>query len=555
MPVFALGAEQRLGDVDVSVEPLPVEGTNDGAGRARIAIAVITLAISACMLFIHLDHYALWDDESLVALIGEGVWRTGDTSAINGNNIVAYRDGLLLKGLKDRSSPPLQYYIVAPFVGLLGPHAWAVRLPMAMMGMGCVGLMLWWLWVDGADAPAWTLFALALVGNVSFFLYFRQCRYYGPSMLLITAMAFVWTHLKSRRSVAVLSTILLFLLAANYMGYAACVAMLSVDYFVWGRKRRWLGWRDWVIILLPQIVVGSVVIWIWNPSSINENGVHGSWIADRLLLLWWGLRDGALCEYGATLLLVAAPFVAIFGRKIALARATVALAMGIMVITLVSPQKTHGTIASDVRYLSALLPLYIGVEVLTLRAVLGRWRRWKWAIAAPAACVLFGTNFLQGTWFCNPALALPMRSTIGLFAEELADPPPDPYTAAAAWINANVPAGASIFVLPDFRCYPLMFHAPKAVYAWQLDDKAVAAFPALPAIDFNDHALPDYIMIFGDVAKPGTSVTLDGMISYPEVATLNVFGRDLFRPELFMRIFRPLPGFDPAVYGVRIYKR
>jgi hypothetical protein len=523
---------------------------------ARIAIAAIALAISAGMLFIHLDHYALWDDESLVALIGQGVWRTGDTTAINGDNIVAYRDGLLLKGLKDRSSPPLQYYIVAPFVGLLGPHAWAVRLPMAMMGVACVGLMFWWLWMDRADVQTWVLLALALVGNVSFFLYFRQCRYYGPSMLLLTATAFVWTHLHARRSVIILSAILVLLLTANYLTYAACAAMLLVDYVFWERKRRRLDWLDWIIVLLPQIVFGSLVVWIWNPASINETAVQGSWLADRLQLLWWNLRDAALCEYGATALLIAAPFFAFFGRKTGVARATAALAVGIVALTLVSPQKTQDAMAAGIRYLSSMLPLYIAVEVLTLRAICGRWTRaMSWVIGIPAACILFGTNALQGTWLSGAALISPMRSSIGLFAEELADPPPDPYTVTAAWINGNVPAQSSIWILPDFMCYPLMFHAPNAVYAWQLDGKAGPAFASLPAINFEGRVPPDYIIVFGRAAKPSNSITPDGIIQYPLVATLNVYGRDLFRPELLQRIFRPLPGFDPSVDGVRIYKR
>jgi hypothetical protein len=194
---------------------------------------------------------------------------------------------------------------------------------------------------------------------------------------------------------------------------------------------------------------------------------------------------------------------------------------------------------------------------MTLRAVCGRSvRRWPaWTIGVPLACVLFGTNLLQGTWLQKKDVRLPLRSTVGLFVEELADPLPDPYTAAAAWINANVEPDASILVLPDFACYPLMFSAPRAIYAWQFNDPVKPTYQTLPAINFRDRVPPDYIVIFGRAGSPGNSITLDGIIPYPLAATLNVYGEARYRPELFWRIFRPPPPFDPAVDGIRFYKR
>ncbi len=60
-----------------------------------------------------------------------------------------------------------------------------------------------------------------------------------------------------------------------------------------------------------------------------------------------------------------------------------------------------------------------------------------------------------------------LKSNIVSYVEELARPPRDPYTTAAQWINANVPSGCSVFVGPSHMVYPLMFHAPRAIYAWQ----------------------------------------------------------------------------------------
>src|SRR5437762_9349402 len=92
-------------------------------------LATATLAISAILLFVRLGHYALWDDEANTALIGKGVWATGDTTAVVGHNIVAYRGGADLENLRTRFIPPLQFYMAAPFTGPTAPNAFIARLP------------------------------------------------------------------------------------------------------------------------------------------------------------------------------------------------------------------------------------------------------------------------------------------------------------------------------------------------------------------------------------------------------------------------------------------
>jgi len=71
------------------------------------------------LLFIYLCHYALWDDEAKIELTSEGVLQTGDTSIVIGHNILAYRNGLLVRDRHDRSTPPLPAYL-AQLPQLLG---------------------------------------------------------------------------------------------------------------------------------------------------------------------------------------------------------------------------------------------------------------------------------------------------------------------------------------------------------------------------------------------------------------------------------------------------
>src|SRR3954451_15077975 len=71
-------------------------------GAAAPLIAAVTLVGAAALLFSRLGGYALWEDEAVTALHALGVWRTGDTTAVIGHNVVGYRAGSTLVGLRER---------------------------------------------------------------------------------------------------------------------------------------------------------------------------------------------------------------------------------------------------------------------------------------------------------------------------------------------------------------------------------------------------------------------------------------------------------------------
>ncbi len=87
----------------------------------RLSIIFVTLATSCVFLFARLGRYALWDDEANTALLAMSVWRTGDTSAVIGHNILGFNGGVTLSGFRERYIPPLMYYVAAVPLGLLGP--------------------------------------------------------------------------------------------------------------------------------------------------------------------------------------------------------------------------------------------------------------------------------------------------------------------------------------------------------------------------------------------------------------------------------------------------
>ena len=519
----------------------------------RRLIAATTVLLSALLLFSGLNYYALWDDEAVTALAGEGVWRTGDTSVVLDHNVVAYRAGLLLRGTHERSTPPLAAYLVAPFVGRSGAQAWVVRFPFAVLGLASVGLILFWLYRIDAHWFTWLLVGLALVANVSLWLYCRQCRYYSPAIFSSIAIAYLYLNWNgSRRQLGLLAAASIILLASNYLNYVALQLCLLADYLIVGRKRRSLGIKDWLIVLVPQVVVGLVIVLIWNTLGTgSKEYIQGNTILQRLQLVWMNLRDINRCEYGAGLLLLAAPVLFFVNRKPWLIRAPLVLFGYVTIVSLLSPQLVRlSPTDADVRYLAAVIPLCIAISVLVLIEAA---RASKW-LAIGIAALAFASNLLNGSWVVNDP-EMPMRSTIASFVGELWDPPTEPYSPVIAWINQNVKGHESIWVVPDFMTYPLMYHAPKPTYAWQFGTPLPEAFKALPPVHIQGGSeLPDYLIAFGPVAQQAYDFLQERRAPYQVVDRLDVNPQDRYRPEILWHRFKTVSANASAGDAIYIFK-
>ena len=108
------------------------------------------------------------------------------------------------------------------------------------------------------------------------------------------------------------------------------------------------------------------------------------------MLFWWNLRDAMWCQFGVTVLLVAAPLLYLAVRNTWLIRGSLALLIYILAITLASPQvvdavvpgsssHARATTLADVRYLVPTIPLCIALGIMVLLTL----RKW---IKAAACC-------------------------------------------------------------------------------------------------------------------------------------------------------------------------
>jgi hypothetical protein len=275
-------------------------------------------------------------------------------------------------------------------------------------------------------------------------------------------------------------------------------------------------------------------------------------VADKLRLLWWTLRDISRCEYGAPVVMAAAPLVAWLRRDTGLARLFAACATFVVVTTLLSPQPIGKEGDADVRYLAPAIVPCIVLTVLTLVAVAGR-RPW-WA-AAPTL-LLVATNFLHIPWDRDA-----WRSTLGEYLHELREPRRTATAALADWLTTNVAAGTPVGMVPTDWLASSIVAAPHVRYGWQFDaNRKAGLYSDLPDVLFLGRAPVDVLIVLG------FKDTNDGVRRdlYPALAArgwnyrldtvLDVYYDDRTRPELIWHWFHDRP-YDRNGHPVYLYRR
>jgi len=509
------------------------------------------------LLFTNLGSYALWDDEAGTALHATAVSKTGDTGAVVGENLVAFRSGVALQNLKDRTVSPLQYYLAAPFVALSERSSFFARLPFALSGFLALLLAVSWMWKSCQNGSEVVIYSAVTLSCIPLFLYFRQCRYYSLVLLFVLLTLFLYLKKpKTGKLFLCLNLSLWGLMASHYLGYFSVVGALGIDYLLWGRKDNPFSRQQLVCLGLLQIVFAALIMSIWNPLGTNWGAQlqdHGLSPTQRVILFIWQLRDCFRSEFLVCILFLASPLIAAKKRDVLLARAFVAVILILLFTAAASPQTFLGsTGTADIRYVISILPLGIFISGRVILDLAGGRKLWL-------ALGVFG--------FCFLNLLNPFRldrgqgpSTFTGFFREILGPPNDPYRVASNWISLHAPNRSSIWVLPDYACYPLMFHAPNGIYAWQLrpEQKQEEQFKNLPDIHFQGLVPPDFIVVFGPSVEQVRQLigqwSMQGL-RYQEVTRLMTFWKDLYRPELFWRTFKPIENFDPNTEAIYIFKR
>ncbi len=541
-------------------EGLPMAEARDGprlmVSRRRLLSESLFVVLFSALLFAGLGQYALWDDEANTALFARSLWHSGDLEAFDGRNVIAYSQGFELTETRNRQIPPLQYVLAAPFAALEDASTFVVRLPFALCGAGLALLVCAGLRRAKMSLLHSAMLWLLILGNVSLILYLRQARYYAPAIVLTVAIAYLYATRSARwRSVIVLGLCGGALFLTHYLAYVSLVGALGVDYLLWGRRERRVPWSHIGALVASQLTVIALYVVLWEPTFRRPSNYQAQDVlVDKLKLLWWNLRDFNACEFSPVWVLLAAPVIyfATRGRDPWLMRASLGLIVVALLVTLGSPQPVGSASVADIRYLAAAIPFGIFVVwrvTLWLESVLPR------AGLALAAVVAF-TNVLNAPFPSKSEI--PVRSTLGAYLGELVEPYDNAYRVTARWLEANVAAGATAWVAPNYATYPLMWHVPKLTYAWQLHSNQRASFPGLPDIHFRGSVAPDYLIGFArDIDAVLSVVAASQRIGtrYERVALLDTYGADRTRPELFWRSFSAPTVGRAERNGVVIYRK
>jgi len=520
------------------------------AGRDAKWLIPVT-ALLAVLLFFRLGDYSLWDDEAMTALPALAITQTGDTSAMVGKNLIAYQNGKHLRNMKDRLAPPFAPYVAAVLLGFFPNSAFAARLPFALAGLASFILLIIWIRMEGASLRVSLLVSAGWLCNVSLLLYCRQSRYYAFVVLLTILCGIAYSrYLQGKGHLILISVLMGLLYGFFYLAYFILGACFALDYFIFGRKQRKLSVSDVVGAVLTQAAIIVPVFIIWNPfGTIYSEVATPNTPFQHLSLIWWNIRDMNANEFCSIVFLAIATFAAWRFGKPAILRLGIFLFFYVILTSLVSPQPLADATQADVRYLAGIIPVGILIAALSIDWLAGKSNLMSGAMAV----LIFGTNLTNGGLLLEK-----FRSTPVLFAKELVHPNPEPYTAASDWIKKNVRNGETIWVVPEYMMYPLMFSAPHAIYAWQLDNPPREQFKNLPPIHFKGVVPPDYLIAFGPVSTQLRALMKtwrkQGLV-YTEAANLHVFWKDLYRPELFWRSFTPIKDFNPQSDGIFIFHR
>lgn len=527
-------------------------------------LSVMVLLLASFLLFFNLGKYALWDDEATTALFAQSVWRTGDTSALIGQNIVAYNSGVELKDLRNRFIPPLPFYLAAPFVGQMPGSSWAARFPFALCGLLTLVVVLVWLKRCQASLTTWLLISAGFLTNVSFFLFSRQSRYYAPVILLSVLVAYIY-HFRSDRIKTTLGLTVssLLLLSSNYLCYAGVMGCLAADYLIWGRREKAFKAGQILFFLGSQFLFGAILIGIYNPFGIDLWGVpRQPWLIEKSKLFLWNWRDLNSCEFGVGILIALAPILAFFLKERRLLQCFQAILVYMVIVTVLSPQPINLLSVAFVRYLIPLIPLCILITVLCIQVIKTKSK----TLAMIIVFLAFFTNILHGgflvgtdkkTVFSHVISKGKIRSTFIEYIAELLNPPPSAYRETAHWVNQNISSRNTVWVAPNYATYPLMYHAPQPLYAWQID-KDNEQFKNLPRIHFKEEGTPDYIIVFGIYVHQARQLIANysaNGVHFQLVEQIPNYWYDLTRPELFWHAFAPVKDYSKEDEEIYIFKR
>jgi hypothetical protein len=195
-----------------SISGKRMETTSSGSAWMEKGLLLFLLLLASFFLFKNLDDYLLWQDEANAALLGRNILTYGVPRVFDGKNLLLFIHSDVDESLIWRLWGWLPLYLNALTYQAFGISTWGARFPYALMGLG---FLVWAFFRVRMEKPFWfaALFILLNVFSVPLLVHFRQCQYYGPSIVLTGLLFFLGQRDLARprtRAAFVLTSFLLF---------------------------------------------------------------------------------------------------------------------------------------------------------------------------------------------------------------------------------------------------------------------------------------------------------------------------------------------------------
>jgi len=140
-------------------------------------VSILIIAAAGYLAFTRLDNTYFWDDEAQVAIIASNFLSTGRLTGWDGRNLMALRNGSVLREDLSTIDPPLDILLAAASFQWFGRSTWAGRFPFVLAGMASLIIFVFLLQDEFRGKTALQIYGLVLLAfSIVFLLHIRQCR-------------------------------------------------------------------------------------------------------------------------------------------------------------------------------------------------------------------------------------------------------------------------------------------------------------------------------------------------------------------------------------------
>lgn len=518
-----------------------------------------------------LGHNRYWIDEASTAYFAKNFVNHGRLLGIegawDGRNLLTHRASRFYDERIQAKDFQLDKIAAAASFALLGVGTAAGRLPFVLFGLGALGLFWLILHEDFRSFPLVRRYALALVAfSYSFLLSIRQCQYYALSLFFSLALYYAYRKVLSTKRplwflLASLAAVLLFF--SNYFLCLCFLVALVTVHLLFHRGE--FGRREWLLcsaaaalFLLPAAVY-AVVDRVWIHTEVPGGAKS---LADRLTLLYWNLRDLDRIGYLPGLLVAALVFMALRYRRkeffpFLFYHHVVLVGAFVVVLSLLSPQPAEwkGVVGglADVRYLNVILPFTAAM----LAVLMGIIHRALGGLVATGVCAVVLCSTILSLNIAGP----PFRWLLPAYAVEIHRDYVTPYDAVVEYLEENAGPRDTVYAMTDYNAVPLLFYlGERYTIGGRLRKHEHLMLEKLRELDapvFKEEYYPTLLVCFGRTEEIARDVEYLSRDKYEYVLKerLDVYWKDVTRPELPWHRFGPVRRFDLNTSAIYVLKR